>query len=136
MAFPSCCPKKRARYRIKAIPTPQEIRVRRAARCLDIEFDDGTRLSLPAEYLRVESPSAEVQGHAAHQKRIVPGKREVNIAAVEPIGHYAIRIRFTDGHDTGLYSWDLLYQLGQEHDVRWSAYLTALTATGMTRESP
>ncbi len=115
-------------------PAIDEIRVRRATRRLELDFADGTRASLPAEYLRVESPSAEIQGHGLGQKKTIPGKRDVNIAAVEPIGHYAIRIVFTDGHDTGLYSWDLLYQLTQEHETRWAAYLAALAAQSLTRD--
>ena len=112
-----------------------EIRIRRATKCLDVAFDDGSRVSLPAEYLRVESPSAEVQGHAPHERRLVAGKREVNIAEVEPIGNYAVRIRFSDGHDTGIYSWTLLHQLGAEHAERWAAYLAALESKGLTRGS-
>ena len=114
-------------------PLATEIRVRRASRSLDVAFDDGRRTSLPAEYLRVESPSAEVQGHAPDQKILVAGKQDVNIAAVEPIGNYAIRIRFTDGHDTGIYSWLLLLQLGVEQEQRWQAYLDDLAAKGLSR---
>ena len=115
------------------MPVPTELRVRRASRCLEVAFEDGRRLSLPAEYLRVESPSAEVQGHAPHEKQLVAGKQDVNIAAVEPIGNYAVRIRFTDGHDTGIYSWTLLDQLGREYDRRWAAYLAALAQRGLRR---
>ncbi len=110
-----------------------EIRVRRAIRALDVTFSDGRQATLPAEYLRVESPSAEVQGHAPDQKILVTGKEDVNVQAVEPIGNYAIRIRFTDGHDTGIYSWTLLHQLAVEHDDRWQAYLQALAARGLHR---
>jgi DUF971 family protein len=116
-----------------AVPT--ELRIRRATRCLEVAFEDERRLSLPAEYLRVESPSAEVQGHAPHEKQLVAGKQDVNIAAVEPIGNYAVRIRFTDGHDTGIYSWTLLEQLGREYDRRWAAYLAALAERGLRRNS-
>lgn len=112
---------------------PTEIRIRRAARTLEIDFDDGLRAVLPAEYLRVESPSAEVQGHHPSERKTVPNKRAVGIAAVEPVGHYAIRIRFTDGHDTGIYSWPLLHQLATEHDARWAAYLEALARQGLGR---
>ena len=115
-------------------PTATEIRVRRGTRALEVAFDDGSRVSLPAEYLRVESPSAEVQGHAPSEKRLVAGKRAVNIEAVDPVGNYAIRIRFTDGHDTGIYSWPLLHQLAREHDRRWQEYLAALERTGQSRE--
>ena len=114
-------------------PVPTEIRIRRGTNCLDVAFEDGVKFSLPAEYLRVESPSAEVQGHAPHQKQLVSGKERVNIAAVEPIGNYAVRIRFDDGHDTGIYSWALLAQLGREYGQRWAAYLAALTERGLRR---
>ncbi len=117
----------------QAVPT--EIRVRRGSAQLEVAFSDGLRWRLPAEYLRVESPSAAVQGHAPDQKKIVAGKRDVNIAAVEPIGHYAVRIRFTDGHDTGIYSWDILHRLGRERDERWAAYLSALAERGLSRDS-
>ena len=115
-------------------PTPQEIRIRRASRCLEVDFDDGLRAVLPAEYLRVESPSAEVQGHAPDQKVLVAGKQDVNVQAVEPIGHYAVRIRFTDGHDTGIFTWPYLHQLAQEQDARWQAYLQALAVKGLSRD--
>lgn len=115
-------------------PCPTEIRIRRATRRLEVDFDDQTRISLPAELLRVESPSAEVQGHSPDQKRTVAGKREVGIAAVEPIGHYAVCIRFTDGHDTGIYTWALLHQMGQEQAALWDAYLAALAEKGLSRD--
>ena len=114
-------------------PIPTEIRVRRSSRALEISFSDGTSASLPAEYLRVESPSAEVQGHALDQKVLVVGKQEVNIAAVEPIGNYAVRIRFTDGHDTGIYTWPFLKLLSLEHGERWTAYLQQLAHRGIAR---
>ena len=98
-------------------------------------FDDGARFRLPCEYLRVESPSAEVQGHGPGQKVLVPGKRKVNISAIEPIGNYAVMLRFDDGHDSGLYSWTYLYELGVEQEARWTAYLTELTARGQSRDS-
>jgi len=116
------------------MPTATEIRVRRASATLEVTFDDGSRAALPAEYLRVESPSAEVQGHAPHEKKTVPGKAHVSIAAVEPIGNYAVRIRFTDGHDTGIYSWSYLHLLAAERETRWQAYLEALAAQGLQRE--
>ena len=114
-------------------PVATEIRIRRGTACLEVAFEDGRRVSLPAEYLRVESPSAEVQGHAPEQKVLVAGKQDVNIETVEPIGNYAIRIRFTDGHDTGLYSWAFLQQLAAEYDQRWQAYVEALAARGLRR---
>ena len=115
------------------MPTPTEIRLRRAERVLEVVFDDGSRFSLPAEYLRVESPSAEVQGHAPGQRKVVPGKRGVAITAVEPVGRYAVRLVFDDGHDTGLYSWDVLHALGREQEARWRAYLDALDSKGLNR---
>ena len=115
------------------MPTPTEIRLRRAERVLEVAFDDGSRFSLPAEYLRVESPSAEVQGHAPGQRKVVPGKRHVAITAVEPVGRYAVRLVFDDGHDTGLYSWDVLHALGREQQARWQAYLDALDSKGLNR---
>jgi DUF971 family protein len=111
-----------------------ELRLNKAARTLHVEFDDGTQFSLPAEYLRVESPSAEVQGHGPQQKRTVPGKRGVAIIAVEPVGNYAVRLVFDDLHDTGIYSWDYLHELGREKERRWSVYLAALAAQGLTRD--
>ena len=116
------------------MPTPTELRLRRAERVLDVAFDDGSHFSLTAEYLRVERPSAEVQGHAPEQRKVVPGKRAVAIDAVEPVGHYAVRLRFDDGHDTGLYSWDWLHLIGREHDARWQAYLDLLDSRGMSRD--
>lgn len=113
---------------------PVEIRLARAERRLEVTFDDGSRFSLPAEYLRVESPSAEVQGHGPAQRQIVPGKRDVGIAAIEPVGNYAVRLLFDDGHDTGIYSWELLHALGREQSERWRDYLAALAHKGMSRE--
>ena len=115
-------------------PWPVEIRVRRAERRLEIDFDDGASFSLPAELLRVESPSAEVQGHVPSQKVTVPGKRGVGIVALEPVGNYAVRIVFDDGHGTGIYAWPYLYRLGREQDAIWRAYLEALTAQGQSRD--
>ena len=119
-----------------AAPAPLEIRVRRASRKLEVDFAGGIQFSYPAEYLRVESPSAEVQGHSADQKVTVPGKADVGIQSVEPIGHYAIRINFDDGHDTGIFTWEYLFQLGQEHAERWQRYLEALAVRGFSREVP
>jgi DUF971 family protein len=115
------------------MPVPTEIRLDRAARVLRVTFDDGARFALPAEYLRVESPSAEVQGHGPNQKTVVGGKQRVGIGAVEPVGHYAVRLVFDDGHDSGIFSWDYLRELGEEQDRRWSAYLAALAARGLSR---
>jgi DUF971 family protein len=106
-------------------PWPTELRLDSAKTTLAVAFDNGERFALPAEYLRVESPSAEVQGHSAAQKQIVTGKESVKIEALEPVGNYAVRIRFDDGHDTGLYSWDYLHELGREQRSKWAAYLKA-----------
>jgi DUF971 family protein len=111
-----------------------EIRLKRAERLIEIDFDDGRSFPLPAELLRVESPSAEVQGHNPKQKTIVPGKRHVGISSVEPVGTYAIRIRFDDGHDTGLYTWDWLYDIGKNQEQLWQTYLDALAERGLSRE--
>jgi DUF971 family protein len=115
-------------------PRPTEIKVRRAEKTLEIAFDDGTAFSLPAEYLRVESPSAEVQGHGPGQKILVAGRRHVGIADVEAVGNYAIRIMFDDLHDTGIFSWRYLYQLGEEHETRWPEFLSAVEAAGLSRD--
>ena len=118
----------------KGTPWPIELRLRQADKTLDIAFDDGKRFSLPAEYLRVESPSAEVQGHGPSQKIVVAGRAHVGIIAVEPVGNYAVRLKFDDLHDTGIYSWDYLYQLGVEQPKRWREYLQALQQKGLKRE--
>jgi DUF971 family protein len=115
-------------------PWPVELRLKRAEKRLDIEFDDGSRFSLPAEYLRVESPSAEVQGHGPGEKIIIAERAHVGILDLEPVGNYAVRIKFDDLHDTGIFSWDYLYRLGLEHDKRWRDYLAALGARGLSRE--
>jgi DUF971 family protein len=111
-----------------------EIRLRKAERILEVAFDDGARFSLPAEFLRVESPSAEVQGHGPGQKQIIAGRRHVGIMAIEPVGNYAIRLVFDDLHDTGIYSWEYLHQLGREQARRWGGYLDALATRGMSRD--
>jgi DUF971 family protein len=116
------------------MPTATEIRLRRAEKRLEIDFDDGSRFDLPAEYLRVESPSAEVQGHGPDERKTVPGRRQVGIVAVEPVGNYAVRLVFDDGHQTGIYAWNYLHQLGREQARRWEAYLLALMAQGLSRD--
>ncbi len=118
------------------VPAPTEIRLKQAEKRLDVSFEDGAHFALPAEYLRVESPSAEVQGHAPDQKVIVAGRREVGIMRIEPVGHYAIRIVFDDLHDSGIFTWDYLYRLGVEQPARWAAYERELAARGLTREPP
>jgi len=114
-------------------PWPVELRLAKDKATLTVAFDSGECFDLPAEYLRVESPSAEVQGHAASQKEIVAGKRTVRIEALEPVGNYAVRIRFDDGHDTGLFSWDYLHELGKDRATKWSTYLAALWTRKLER---
>ena len=106
-------------------PWPTELRLEPDKKTLIVAFDNGQRFMLPAEYLRVESPSAEVQGHSPSQKQIIKGKEGVTISGLEPVGNYAVRIRFDDGHDTGLFSWDYLYELGAEQQTKWAAYVKA-----------
>ncbi len=113
---------------------PTEIRHKQAEKVLEIDFDDGQSFALPAELLRVESPSAEVQGHGGDEKTIVPGRRHVGILEIEPVGNYAIRIKFDDLHDSGIYSWTYLYGLGRRKDTIWANYLAALAAKGFSRD--
>jgi len=113
---------------------PTEIRLKQAEKLLEVDFEGGESVSLPAEYLRVESPSAEVQGHGPGQKQIVAGRAHVGILAIEPVGNYAIRIKFDDLHDSGIYTWAYLHQLGRERDKRWTEYLNALEKSGQARE--
>ena len=122
-------------YESNTAPWPEELRVFKEEGRLEIDFSDGRAYSLPAEYLRVESPSAEVQGHGPNQKKIVSGRRHVKIAAVEPVGHYAIRIVFDDKHDTGIYSWAYLRELGDTQAERWAAYQAALLYRGLSRDA-
>jgi DUF971 family protein len=113
-------------------PWPVELKVRRAAKTLQVDFDNGESFVLPAEYLRVNTPSAADRGHGG-EARTVAGKAGVGIADIRPIGRYAARIAFDDGHDTGLYSWDALYELAQGQEAKWAAYLGELTAKGLSR---
>jgi DUF971 family protein len=113
---------------------PTEIRLKSAEKILEIDFDDGRKFRLPAEYLRVESPSAEVQGHGPGQKTLVAGRAHVGILGLEPVGNYAVRIKFDDLHDTGIYSWAYLYELGVKQAGNWAAYLAALAKNGLKRE--
>jgi DUF971 family protein len=115
-------------------PRPTEINLHQASRVLDISFEDGRSFSLPVEYLRVYSPSAEVRGHGPGQEVLQAGKREVNISAIDPVGMYAVKFVFTDGHDTGIYSWEYLYDLGMKHDANWTTYLARLKAAGKSRD--
>jgi DUF971 family protein len=119
-----------------SLPAPVEIRLRTRSRLLEVSFDDGTSYQLPAEYLRVHSPSAEVQGHGMGEGVLVTGKENVGISAVEPIGHYAVRLVFDDGHDTGLYTWKYLHELGAEREARWLTYLRKLESAGLKRRDP
>ena len=113
---------------------PTEIRLKKAEKRLEIDFDDGKTFSYPAEFLRVESPSAEVMGHGPDQKKTVPGRRHVGIMALEPVGNYAVRISFDDMHSTGIYSWHYLYELGLKKDALWQGYLDALETQGLSRD--
>jgi DUF971 family protein len=115
-------------------PWPTELRVNRAEKLLIVTFDDGARFELPAELLRVESPSAEVKGHGPGQKTIVAGRRHVGIMDLEPVGNYAVRIMFDDLHNTGMYSWDYLYHLGRNRERLWAEYLAALEQRGLSRD--
>jgi DUF971 family protein len=114
--------------------SPQDIILHAVSRQLEISFDDGARFTLPAEYLRVHSPSAEVRGHGVGNEVLQTGKQHVAITGLEPVGHYALKIVFDDGHDSGLYSWAYLYELGVKHDQYWQDYLNRLAAAGASRE--
>ncbi len=115
-------------------PWPAKLRFSRAERRLAIELDDGETLTVPYELLRVQSPSAEVQGHSASGRVLVPGKRTVQIDRAEPVGNYAVRLVFSDGHDTGLYTWDYLVTLAREQDAQMADYETRLKDAGKTRD--
>ncbi|CAG9170062.1 gamma-butyrobetaine hydroxylase-like domain-containing protein [Cupriavidus pampae] len=120
----------------KDTPHPTALTVHTQSRVLEIGFDNGRTYRLPFELLRVCSPSAEVQGHGPGQETLQTGKRHVGVAAVEPVGNYAILIRFDDGHETGIYSWDLLHRLGDQQDTVWNDYLKRLEAAGLDRDAP
>jgi len=115
---------------------PTELRLHKDRRTLTIAFEDGASHDLPAEYLRVESPSAEVQGHNPDERKTVPGKRNVGIMEVLPVGNYAVRLVFDDMHSTGIYSWDFFRQLAREYDTRWARYLEELAAKKLSRDPP
>jgi len=115
-------------------PRPTDIRLHQTSRLLEISFDDGKSARLSCEFLRVYSPSAEVRGHGVGQEVLQTGKEDINISAIEPVGNYAVRLVFTDGHNTGLYSWDYLYELAQNYEAMWLDYLGRLAATGITRK--
>lgn len=114
-------------------PFPVTINLRTRSRVLHVEFDDGAAFDLPFEYLRVYSPSAEVRGHGPGQEVLQTGKEGVTVSEVEPVGNYAVKLRFDDGHDTGLYTWEYLYELGRGQAQNWQAYLDALRAAGHER---
>lgn len=115
-------------------PQPTEIKLHQASHVFEIAFANGRSFRLPYEFLRVHSPSAEVRGHGPGQETLQTGKRDVTITTVEPIGHYAVRPTFSDGHDTGIYSWDYLYDLGERQDEMWQQYLERLAAAGASRD--
>jgi len=113
---------------------PDEIKLQRKSRRIVVSFDDGSHFELPFEYLRVHSPSADVQGHGPGQEILQKGKENVMVTEIEPVGHYAVRLIFDDGHDSGLYTWEHLYELGAEKESRWQAYLDRLKAAGYARQ--
>jgi DUF971 family protein len=117
-----------------ATPIPTEIKLHQQSHILEIAFDNGDRYEFPCEYLRVYSPSAEVRGHGPGQETLQVGKRKVEIKAIEPVGHYAVAIEFSDGHNTGIYSWDYLYDLGLHQEAYWKAYLMRMEQAGASRE--
>ena len=115
-------------------PQPTEIKLHQASRVLEVTFSNGRTHRLSYEFLRVYSPSAEVRGHGPGQETLQTGKRDVTIASLEPVGHYAVRPTFSDGHESGIYSWDYLYDLGERHDELWRRYLERLAAAGASRD--
>jgi DUF971 family protein len=117
-------------------PRPTDIKLRTRSRVLEIAFDDGTRFELPFEYLRVYSPSAEVRGHGPGQEALQLGKHGVGVRSVDPFGNYAVRIAFDDGHDTGLYTWGYLHELGRTRAEKWQQYLDRLTKLGIPYPTP
>ena len=116
-------------------PAPSEIKLHQKSQVLEITFANGKSFRLPAEFLRVYSPSAEVRGHGPGQEVLQAGKKDVQILAIEPVGHYAVQLRFSDGHDTGIYSWDLLYDYGLRQETMWQQYLKRLAEAGARREA-
>ena len=117
-------------------PTPQSITVHSQSRVLEISFSDGAEFRIPFEVMRVYSPSAEVQGHGPGQEVLQTGKREVGLTGLEPVGNYAVQPSFSDGHDTGIFSWDYLYFLGSQQDKLWADYTARLAAAGVERDAP
>ncbi|MEN3276911.1 MAG: hypothetical protein V7631_2701 [Massilia sp.] len=117
------------------MPNPTELTVHQKSRLFDIAFDDGSAFSIPFELMRVYSPSAEVKGHGPGQEILQVGKREVGIRGVEPVGNYAVKPLFSDGHDSGIYTWDFLYKLGSEQETLWADYMARLHAAGFEGDS-
>ena len=117
-----------------AAPRPTGITLHRASHVLEVAFDDGATFRLPCEYLRTHSPSAEVQGHGPGQRVLQHGKRNVNIAEIVPVGHYGVLLKFDDGHETGIFSWRVLHELGAHQETNWRAYLDALQAAQLSRD--
>ena len=117
-------------------PHPIEIRLHQSSRLLEIHFDDQTECQLSCEFLRVYSPSAEVRGHGHGQEVLQLDKEDVNINGIEPVGNYAVKLKFTDGHDTGLYTWEYLYELAKNYDTLWIEYITKLELAGHPRKNP
>ena len=117
-------------------PIPTELNLHQKSRTLEVSFDDGSRFNLPCEYLRVFSPSAEVRGHGPGQEVLQVGKENVNITKVEPVGNYAVCLHFDDEHNTGIYSWETLYDLGVHYEEYWAGYLAALEQAGHKRQGP
>ena len=118
------------------MPSPTAVTLHQRSRVLEVAFDDGASFRIPFELMRVYSPSAEVQGHGPGQEVLQTGKRDVVVEAIEPVGHYALQPRFSDGHDTGIYSWDYLYHLGSQQDTLWRRYEQRLAEAGVTRDTP
>ena len=116
-------------------PVPTELKLKKASRCLEVIFADGVAFTLPAEYLRVHSPSAEITGHSAGEGILVAGKEQVAIERIEPVGRYAVKLVFDDGHDTGLFTWKILYELGASYDTKWQRYLERLALAGKPRSA-
>lgn len=119
---------------MSVVPKPTDITLHKKSRTLEVAFDSGERFVMPCEYLRVHSPSAEVQGHGPGERVLVAGKRDVDISAIEPVGNYAVLLRFSDGHATGIFSWETLYDLGINQETNWQSYLDALEKNQLSRE--
>jgi DUF971 family protein len=119
----------------KDTPIPTEIKLHQASRVMELAFDNGSAFRLPYEFLRVYSPSAEVRGHGVGQETLQTGKKDIEIVDLQPVGHYAIKPIFSDGHDSGIYSWDLLYEMGMHQDAMWMDYLARIESAGASREA-